>query len=355
MYIHWTFSLLLIWVIANHLNDGGDTALITYKVLFLFAVFGCVLLHELGHALSALRYGIHTHDITLLPIGGVARLERIPEKPLQELIVAAAGPAVNVFIALIIALILLITGGFPADFDPALIQDKDLLLNLLIVNISLVIFNLIPAFPMDGGRMLRALMSLRIRRDKATAYAALLGQLLAIGFMVLGFFYNPVLLFIGVFIFMGARQESAYVKRTEQFKRVRVEEIMDTSFPTLQETESIKAAIDKLIHSGRSDFLVLDEQGEMKGILTRDNLLQGIAHKGIDSSVASLITYLPGTVNSKDTAVEVYRIMMKTNTGLLAVKEDKQVRGLISAAAIREYFLTKYAVELNTILQNSRV
>src|SRR6186713_283282 len=124
MYIHWTFSLLLIWIIGSHLNEGGDVASAGNKLIFLFAVFACVLLHELGHALSALRYGIKTHDITLLPIGGVARLERIPEKPLQELVVAAAGPAVNVFIALVIYLVLLLQGGLPNEFDPSAISES---------------------------------------------------------------------------------------------------------------------------------------------------------------------------------------------------------------------------------------
>lgn len=175
VYIHWTFPIILLWIIFSNLSRGFTTEQITWSVIFILALFVCVTLHEFGHALAARRYRIHTKDITLYPIGGVARLEKMPEKPMQELIVALAGPAVN-FVIVILLFIFLSLTKLPTDFSIIThVTADNFLLSLAIVNGWLAVFNLIPAFPMDGGRVLRALLSLRLNRVTATKIAATVG------------------------------------------------------------------------------------------------------------------------------------------------------------------------------------
>lgn len=212
--IHFTFVLLLAWIGLGGLSTAGVSGAVA-SVLFVVLLFGCVLLHEFGHVLAARAYGIRTPDITLYPIGGVARLERMPEKPMQELVVALAGPAVNVVIAMFLFLLLGASaslGGVESLADPR----AALLSRLAAVNIFLVIFNLIPAFPMDGGRVLRALLGMWMSFLQATRYAVKVGRVLAVGFGVLGLFHSPMLIFIAIFVYFGAGQELAGVEMRER-------------------------------------------------------------------------------------------------------------------------------------------
>ena len=207
VYMHATFLLLIGWIALTSLLAGGTAASALQGVLFILLLFACVVAHEYGHALTARRYGIKTRDITLLPIGGVARLERMPDKPLQELWVALAGPAVNVVIAALLFAWLLLSGGL-APLDTLSITGGSLLERLMVVNISLVLFNLIPAFPMDGGRVVRALLALRLEYGRATQIAATLGQGMALLLGLIGLFTNPLLIFTVLFVWIGAAQES---------------------------------------------------------------------------------------------------------------------------------------------------
>jgi Zn-dependent protease len=205
--IHVTFLLLLAWYWFRGYQIAGLSSAIQ-AVLFILALFACVLLHEFGHAFAARAFGIRTPDITLLPIGGVARLNRIPDTPWQELVVAIAGPLVNVVIAAFLILVIHGTAGLQqVEYleDPRI----ELLAKLLIINVWLVLFNLIPAFPMDGGRVLRALLAMAMPYARATLIAARIGQGLAIVFGIFGFFGNPFLILIAYFIFVGAQQEAA--------------------------------------------------------------------------------------------------------------------------------------------------
>ena len=182
VYLHWTFVLLLGWILFSHLGQGHDWAEAWLGVGFIIALFGCVLLHEFGHALTAKHYGIRTRDITLLPIGGIARLERLPENPRHELLVTLAGPAVNVVIAAVLWVAIgLFIPGIP---NPEMMEEMriPLLVRLFTVNVWLVLFNMIPAFPMDGGRVLRAVLAMRMNYARATQVAASIGQGIAFHF-----------------------------------------------------------------------------------------------------------------------------------------------------------------------------
>jgi Zn-dependent protease len=208
--IHLTFLLFLVWIWFSYYQIAGFAGAVQ-GVLFILALFACVLLHEFGHAFAARGFGIETPDITLLPIGGVARLSRIPEKPWQELVVAIAGPLVNVVIAA--ALISVIHGSAALEQLEYLESPRiELLAKLASVNVMLVLFNLIPAFPMDGGRVLRALLAMAMPYAQATQIAAWIGQGLAVVFGIFGLFGNPLLIFIAFFIFVGAQQEAAMAR-----------------------------------------------------------------------------------------------------------------------------------------------
>jgi Zn-dependent protease len=208
--IHITFLLFLAWIWFIYYQAGGVDGAIK-GVIFILILFACVLLHEFGHAFAARAFGIRTPDITLLAIGGVARLTRIPDKPWQELVVAIAGPLVNVIIAGVLIFVI----GVNADLQQLEHLESpqfELLAKVASLNVTLVLFNLIPAFPMDGGRVLRALLAMAMPYVRATQIAAWIGQGLAIVFAIYGFFGNPILIFIAFFIFAGAQQEVAMAR-----------------------------------------------------------------------------------------------------------------------------------------------
>jgi Zn-dependent protease len=228
--IHATFALLVAWVMLTHWMPGQKLNAAIGGLTFVTAIFVCVLLHELGHALAARRFGIGTRDITLLPIGGVARLERMPEKPIQELWVALAGPTVNVVIAAILYAWLLLTHQL-VPLSQLGVATGPFVERLLIVNLILIVFNMIPAFPMDGGRCVRALLALRLEYAKATRIAAGIGQVIAVGFVVLGLFSNPFLLLIGVFVWIGAAQEARYATLKAAFRGIPLQRALRRDVP----------------------------------------------------------------------------------------------------------------------------
>jgi Zn-dependent protease len=236
VYVHATFALLLGWIAFLHWTSSGSLSAVASGLLFIVALFGCVLLHELGHALAARRYGIRTRDITLLPIGGLARLERMPDRPVQELWVALAGPAVNVAIAAVLFLWLVGTRTL-VPLESLSVVGGPFVERLLVVNLFLAVFNLIPAFPMDGGRVLRALLAMRIDYVRATRIAATVGQGVALLFGFVGLFANPFLILIALFVWSGASQESAMVQARSALGGVPVESAMITDFRTLHPSD----------------------------------------------------------------------------------------------------------------------
>jgi Zn-dependent protease len=211
--IHLSFVLLPVIFGFIGWREGGLAAA-GESVLFILLLFFCVVLHEFGHAMAGRHFGIRTPDISLLPIGGVAHMERIPEKPWQELVVALAGPAVNVVIAIVLGAILAVTGGLWIVTPDAW---RTLLQNLMTINLALVAFNLIPAFPMDGGRVLRAVLGFFLPFTTSSRIAARTGQVMALLFVAGGFLWNPMLLLIAFFVFNGARQEIEYIRQREEF------------------------------------------------------------------------------------------------------------------------------------------
>jgi len=285
--VHVTFVLLLVWYgYAAWRAEGADAAL--EGVVFLLALFLCVLLHEFGHIRVARRFGVRTPDVILLPIGGVARLERIPDEPKQELLIAAAGPAVTLLVVAALYAWIRIQGGTPPLIpDPGAGSFAERLMG---VNVWLLGFNLVPAFPMDGGRMLRALLAARIGVVRATRAAATLGQMLAVAMILAGLSGQILLAIIGLFVFVGASAETTAVETRVMGAGLRVAEMMITQFRTLPAGGTLAQAVDLLLSGEQREFPVLEDDGRTRGILTRDNLIKGLRERGPDSTVAEAMT-----------------------------------------------------------------
>ncbi|WP_170475440.1 site-2 protease family protein [Ruegeria arenilitoris] len=273
--VHATFFLLLAWIGFAAYSEGGWPAAIN-NLIFVVALFACVVAHEFGHALMARRYGIRTPDITLLPIGGLARLERMPENPIQEVWVALAGPAVNVVIW---AILMVLGSGTQVDTLAQLDSGHgNLLGRLAFVNLLLAAFNMIPAFPMDGGRVFRALLCLKMDRVKATHIAAVSGQMVAVGLGFLGLTTgNPILVLIAVFVFIAANAESQDVALRAVTRKVLARDAMITEFQSLSPNDTLNMAAQAVIHTTQPEFPVLDGHGRLLGFLTRNRLLSALA------------------------------------------------------------------------------
>lgn len=317
--VHATFFLLLLWIgVSAWVAGGGQAALV--NLAFILAIFACVVAHEFGHALMARRFGIATPDITLLPIGGMARLERMPEKPGQEIAVALAGPAVNVVIWLVLAVVF----GVRTDAQ-VLLQIENpaegFWGRLAVVNLFLVLFNMLPAFPMDGGRVFRALLATRMTRVAATRTAALAGQVMAFGFGFLGLMSgNPLLILVAVFVFLAAMAESGHVAAEEFGRHIGAREAMITRFESLDEGASLAEASAALIRTTQHEFPVLDMQGHLAGVLTRRALYAALAQDGPHSHpVAPHVTRDVPVVPLRAPLIDAIRAMQKAEAPAVGV------------------------------------
>lgn len=293
--VHVTFILFVGWWALLGYQEGGPSAAVS-AALLLLALFACILLHEFGHIFMARRFGVRTPDVILLPIGGVARLERIPEEPKQELLIALAGPAVTAALALIFYLLLRLTGGDAGvdELNPV----APFLNQLLVTNVWLLLFNMIPAFPMDGGRVLRALLASRMGLVRGTRVAATLGQILAVAGGLYGLTAaQPLLVLVAFFVFLGASAEAAAVEARAAGEGIDVGQMMVTNFRSLPVHATLSDAVDLLLSGEQREFPVVDNLGRIEGILTRDNLIRGLAQRGPGATVGQTMTAGAPTVS----------------------------------------------------------
>jgi Zn-dependent protease len=342
VYMHATFLILIAVVVAIHWSQSRDLASTLEGVVFVLAIFGCVVLHEFGHAMAAARYGIRTRDITLLPIGGVARLERMPREPLQELWVALAGPAVNVVIAAALFLWVWLTAAFTPP-EQLGIAGGPFLERLLAVNVILVAFNMLPAFPMDGGRVLRALLATRLEYTRATQIAATIGQGMALLFGLLGFFFNPFLLFIALFVWIGAAQEASMVQMTAALDGIPVARAMQTSFEALAPDDTLARAVDHVLAGSQQDFPVV-VNGEVVGILTRRDLLAALARRGREAAVRDVMQTDFRAVEVSDMLERAFRRMQGCACHTLPVVADGRLVGLVTMENVGEFIAIESAL-----------
>ncbi|MBS1856164.1 MAG: site-2 protease family protein [Acidobacteria bacterium] len=343
--IHLTFLLLLGWVGASHWIAGRSLDAALNGMVFILALFGCVLLHELGHSLAARRYGIPTRDITLLPIGGVARLERMPEKPAQELWVALAGPAVNVAISAALFVWLSITHSW-APLGQMHVASGPFVERLLVANVWLALFNLIPAFPMDGGRALRALLASRIEYVRATQIAAGIGQGLAFVFGLIGLFGNPMLLFIALFVWIGASQEASATQMKAAMAGTPIRAAMLTDFRHLDGRDKLADAVRLILEGSQQDFPVM-EGGRVAGILTRTDLLVALAEHGTDYPVTAIVRRDFLTTDYTEMLEIAFRRLQECNCHTMPVIHEGRLAGLLTMDNLGEYFLIQAAIKKN--------
>jgi Zn-dependent protease len=340
VFLHVTFLLLLGFIAITHWLAHGSLAAVISGVGFFVALFACVLLHEYGHALAARRCGIATRDITLLPIGGVARLDRMPAKPIQELWVALAGPAVNLVIAAGLGVWVAFTGTWESLFALST-TGGGFAERLLAVNVGLVLFNMIPAFPMDGGRVLRALLALRLEYARATRIAATIGQGLAVAFGFAGLFSNPFLLLIAVFVWTGASQEAAATDLKATIGGLPVREAMLTNFRTLSPDDSLRDATRLLIEGAQQDFPVLDE-GRVVGVLTHGRLFEVLRERGDRTLVVEAMEREFRTLRP-DEPLEGALFHADSGGTVLPVVRDGRLVGLLTAENIGELLMIRTA------------
>lgn len=347
IFIHWTFLILIGWIVF--INAGAGTRLTVLAVLLILALFACVALHELGHALMGQRFGVRTRDITLLPIGGIARLERIPENPTQELLIAVAGPAVNVVIALALFLGLMASGytgpaAIPAGGLGVLIEAVGFVPVLMYFNIFLVMFNIIPAFPMDGGRMLRALLAYKLDYARATRIAAVIGQGLAILFAFWGLLApQPFLLLIAVFVFLGAQAEANLAEVRYGLSDLPVRDAMVTRFAALHPDDSLASAAGALLSGSQQDFPVMDD-GRIVGILPRADLVRALAQHGEEKPVSEVMRRDCGSVEENERLFKVFQRMQDANCPLVPVTRRGVLVGLVTLENVGELMMVRSAL-----------
>jgi Zn-dependent protease/predicted transcriptional regulator len=343
IYMHVTFLLLIAWAVYASLRQGGGWGGALAGIALILLVFTCVVAHEYGHALTARRYGIQTRDITLLPIGGVARLERMPRDPMQELLVALAGPAVNVVIAAFLYLVITVSHGAGTIAEP--LFHSELIHTLLNVNLWMIGFNLLPAFPMDGGRVLRALLARRMEYSRATRAAASVGQMMAFLFGFVGLMYGQtMLLFIALFVYMGAEAEAQAVQMQTAFSGHTARQAMLTRFVTLQAEDSLSRAVQALLSGSQQDFPVALEDGAI-GLLTRRDLLSALHELGPTAVVRAAARLDIAPVDARAPLDEVFQRLQTDELSAAPVMEMGRLAGLITLENIAEFLMVQAAME----------
>ncbi len=367
VHLHWTFGLIFLYAFWLGFSNGLTLIDTFWLMGFFIALFTCVLLHEYGHSLTARRYGVQTQDIILTPIGGIARLERMPEKPIQEFLVAIAGPMVNV----VIAIVLLALGWLifqnerweifkwfleqqltfaDSEETAEAISEAGLettgflfyLPVLIATNIALVVFNLIPAFPMDGGRIFRALLAMRIGRVRATRVAAIVGQVIAVAFVGVGLYTGAfTLTLIGIFVFTTARTENNMVQLDDRLKNHSASEIMRPLFTRLNMTDWMQTPIDMLRNGLERHFLVYDFNNNPVGILEEEDILRALKKQDISSPVAQYMNDQIPAVSLKESMLYVYYLIRQQGYGILGVQDASgQIIGVIDEAGLTNFLKT---------------
>ncbi|MFD2564377.1 site-2 protease family protein [Aquimarina rubra] len=339
--VHWTFLLIIAWVTFLELKSGGNAQNVFMSILFVLLVFVCVVLHEFGHILTARKFGVETKKITLLPIGGVASMDTIPENPKEELLIALAGPAVNIVIALVLAFFVplqLFFGKAPDSLETTLdhVTLQNLVLYLFSVNIILALFNFIPAFPMDGGRVFRALLAMKMDRVKATSMAAGLGEIIAFVFLLIGVLYNPFLILIALFIYFGANAENKMVQQLALIKGHTVEEAMLTNITVLKPDNTIEDVIEVLLKSTEKNFVVT-ENDKIVGILHHKDILSNSNHRELKVKEVMDISF--SSIETTAGLKEVFMLINTKKKDFFAVTKNDRLAGAIDLSNMSEFML----------------
>lgn len=352
--VHWSFGLLISYVVYIGMTEDDAGLFGTLLLLgFVLLMFLCVVLHEYGHALTARRYNVDTKDIILSPIGGIARLDRLPEKPIEEFYVAIAGPMVNVVIILILSLYFLF---FPETFEiissffAGYITEKFPLIHyfiplLIIVNIILVLFNMIPAFPMDGGRVLRSLLSMKIGKLKATQIASYLGRLLAVGIFIYAIWKGNIFTsFIGIFVFFTATYEYRLVKQESMLNNHTAEELMNSLFSRFKYSDTIQTVLTSK-HDFEKNFLIFDDDENVVGVLHEAFLKEAIKRKDQQATLWQYRSPKFEGIGVEHSLRYVYAKMQEFGYSILPVYENARLVGVIDNELMNDYLKMKKVIK----------
>jgi Zn-dependent protease len=333
--LHWSFALLILWVWYIGFRAGMGWPAIGVLGLLILSLFACVVMHEFGHALAARRYGVRTRDIILSPIGGVARLDRIPEKPAQELVVALAGPAVNVLIALVLGLIAWLTLPqrltIQGETETAIFWIGNYVPLLFWMNLWLVLFNMIPAFPMDGGRVLRALLAMRFGRLKATHWASVVGRVLAVLFIITAFVEQHLFLgLIGLFVYVMASQEYKMVQADHLYRQFRAADVTRRQFTLLHPHETVGRAIDILKQGLETNFLIGEHPTLPEGSISADDLLRARDNGHEGTAISHFARSIPARIHQSTPLNEIFmHFQQDPGTFLLVTDDEGQCIGVL--------------------------
>jgi stage IV sporulation protein FB len=341
--LHVTFILFLAWIFGATWAAGGPEQAWN-SLAFLILLFACVVAHEFGHVFAARRYGIATPDITLLPIGGLARLERISEEPREEFVIAIAGPLVNVAIALV--LVVFFGARFNLDALTTIDATKVSMVDrLAMVNVFLVLFNLIPAFPMDGGRVLRALLAARMGYARATEVAATIGQGFAFALGFIGLFTNIMLIFIAIFVYLAASSEAHFVAIRSMAHGVPVSAAMMTQYATLTPAADVEDAVQTLLRTSQSEFPVVDDGGRPVGLLSRADIIRALKERGPDARVADAMTAQFPAIGHRQRLDDALRLLQEKQAPAVAVVDATgRLIGLVTSETIGEMMMLRQAM-----------
>jgi Zn-dependent protease/CBS domain-containing protein len=331
--IHFTFLILLAFLFLSASSESGPRAGVT-TLLFILLLFACVLLHELGHCVVALRFGVPISSITLYPFGGVALMTDIPREPIREILIAIAGPVVNFILA----------GGLwftlPGSAEEAAARDLTVtagqspLLALFLANLTLGAFNLLPAYPMDGGRILRGILATRLPYAVATRYAARIGKLFGALFVLGGiYFQNWWLPILGVFVYIGAHSEEQATLFHSALEGLKVRDLMVTSFEAFSPSETLGEALQRSLHTLQDDFPIVRD-GQLLGVLTRSRMMEALRAEGGNQFVQGLSQPVPERISAEDSVRYALRRMQAQRLSLLPVMEGERLLGIVTLSGI---------------------
>ena len=331
--VHWSFFLLVGWVLISTFMTGAGILNAVLQTTFLLVLFGCVVLHEFGHAFAARLFRIPTRDITLLPIGGVARLERMPRKPWQEIVVALAGPAVNV---VIVAVLWLLAGSSVRtdNWMAVAIGEGGFWQRVMFVNVMLIVFNMLPAFPMDGGRVLRGSLAIFVEYAQATRIAAIVGQTCAVGFAILGLYGNPMLLLLAAFIYISAAAESRQVQVQSRLRGWRVSDAINRNFEVVSLNDSAALTAMRLLHHPQRAFPIIDG-GHLVGIVDRAQIMRAV-ELPVGTTVGQLPRRSAGTVQLFESLENAVQRGAANGHDLMVVTMNGELAGLLDLTTVAE-------------------
>ncbi|HLP94468.1 MAG TPA: site-2 protease family protein [Saprospiraceae bacterium] len=356
VYLHWTFGLIFVYILWHAQSEGLGTLETVWLTGLFMALFLCVLLHEYGHAIAARKYGVKTRDIVLMPIGGVARLEKMPEKPVQEFVVAIAGPAVNVMIATLLFLGMnfgvegdlweLFSYAIRSDIGSEIVTESGYFLSpelhfiikLAFTNVALVIFNMIPAFPMDGGRVFRALLSMWLGRPRATNIAAWVGQLIALLLVGAGIWGSDVMLSVlGIFVIYAARAENSNVQTEDLLSKFKVKDVIRPQYTRMRSNDWMLSAIETLKHGLERHFLVFDMADNLIGMLEEEDILRAMRKPDVTAEIMQYAQRVE-IVSLEDSLLKIHYLIRQRGFGILGVADESgQLIGVVDEAGLAHF------------------